>query len=92
MGKCTEEEIAEVLDGFAEEMLASIRRGREQREREQRKAEVVAFPPKLSEQELIRRQEVIDQAWERTLEQRRKLERLAAQSYHRGPYDSDSDL
>jgi hypothetical protein len=81
-----EEEIAEVLDGFEEEMLASIRRGRE------KEAEVVQFPPKLSEQALIRRQLILDQAWERVLEERRRLEEVAARSCHRGPLDSDSDL
>jgi hypothetical protein len=87
---CTDEEVAEVLDGFEEEMLASIRRGKEMAKRP--KAEVLEFPPKLSEQELLRRQLIIDQAWERVLEQRRELERQAARSCHRGPLDSDSDL
>jgi len=55
-------------------------------------ATVLEFPPKLSEQELIRRQQIIDQAWERMVEQRRELERLSAQSCHRGPQDSDWNL
>ena len=54
-------------------------------------ATVLEFPPKLSEQELIRRQRIIDQAWERVLEERRELERLAARNCHRGPFDSDYD-
>jgi hypothetical protein len=54
-------------------------------------ATVLEFPPRLSEQELIRRQQIIDQAWERVLEKRRELERLAARSCHRGPFDSDYD-
>jgi hypothetical protein len=87
---CTDGDVAEVLEGFEEEMLASIRRGREVAKRP--KAEVVEFPPKLSEQELIRRQLIIDQAWERVLEQRRELERIAERSCHRGPLDSDSNL
>jgi hypothetical protein len=62
---CTEEEIAEVLDGFKEEMLASIRRNRAE-------AEVVQFPPKLSEQGSFRREQVINQALERINEQRRE--------------------
>ena len=86
---CSDEEVAEVLEGFEEEMLASIRRGRA---RPKREAEVVEFPPKLSEQELIRRQMIIDQTWERVLDQRRELERVAGQSCHRGPLDSDHDL
>jgi len=59
---------------------------------EPKKAEVLEFPPKLSEQELIRRQLIIDQAWERVLEQRRELDRIVERSCHRGPFDSDSDL
>jgi hypothetical protein len=53
---------------------------------------VLEFPPKLSDQELLRRQMVIDQAWERVLEERRELERLAERSCHRGPLDSDWNL
>lgn len=90
---CTDEEVAEILEGFEEEMLASIRRGKIEKEMASRpKAEVLEFPPKLSEQELLRRQLIIDQAWERVLEQRRELERIADRSCHRGPLDSDSDL
>jgi hypothetical protein len=55
-------------------------------------ARVLEFPPKLSEQELIRRQLIIDQAWERVLEQRRELERQAVRSCHSGPFDSDYNL
>jgi hypothetical protein len=55
-------------------------------------ATILEFPPKLSEQQLIRRQQLIDQAWERVLEERRRLEEVAARSCHRGPLDSDYDL
>ena len=55
-------------------------------------ATVLEFPPKLSEQELIRRQLIIDQAWERVLEQRRELDRQAVRSCHSGPCDSDYNL
>jgi hypothetical protein len=55
-------------------------------------ATVLEFPPKLSEQELIRRQQIIDQAWERVLEERLRLEEVAARSCHRGPCDSDYNL
>jgi hypothetical protein len=62
-------DLAEVLGGFREEMLASIMRNRE-------KAEVVQFPPKLSEQELGRRERVLNQdrnrLEERINEQRRE--------------------
>jgi len=55
-------------------------------------ATVLEFPRKLSEQQLIRRQQIIDQAWERVLEERRRLEEVAARSCHRGPCDSDWNL
>jgi hypothetical protein len=55
-------------------------------------ATVLEFPRKLSEQELIRRQQIIDQAWKRVLEERRRLEEVAARSCHRGPCDSDCNL
>ena len=55
-------------------------------------ATVLECPPKLSEQELIRRQQIIDQAWERVLEERRRLEEVAARSCHRGSFDSDRNL
>jgi hypothetical protein len=55
-------------------------------------ATILEFPPKLSEQQLIRRQQIIDQAWERVLEERRRVEDVAARSCHRGPCDSDWNL
>jgi hypothetical protein len=54
--------------------------------------EVLSFPPKLSEQELYRRQALIDQAWERTLDAKRELEAEAARSCHRGPKDPDWEI
>src|SRR5260370_32583900 len=63
VGKVTEEEIAEGLDGFAEEMLASIRRGKEMANKP--KAKVLEFPSKLLEQQPLRRQQIIDQDRER---------------------------
>jgi hypothetical protein len=86
----TEEEIAKVLGGFEEEMLADLYRRREEELRSRPKAKVLEFPPKLSEQELIRRQLIIDQTWERVVEQRRELERM--RTCHRGPEDSDWNL
>jgi hypothetical protein len=59
-------DLAEVLGGFREEMLASINRRK-------KGAEVVQFPPKLSEQEPLRRKQVIDQNLERINEQRRAV-------------------
>jgi hypothetical protein len=58
-------DLAEVLGGFREEMLASINRRK-------KAAEVVQFPPKLNEQEPLRKQQVLDQALERINEQRRE--------------------
>jgi|RhiMetdeSRZDD1v2_1073273.scaffolds.fasta_scaffold202824_2 hypothetical protein len=55
-------------------------------------AEVLPFPPILSEQELHRRQALIDQAWERTLAAKRDLEAEAARSCHRGPSDPDWEI
>jgi hypothetical protein len=55
-------------------------------------ATVLEFPPKLSEQALIRRQRIVDQSWERVLEERRRVEEVAARSCHRGPFDSDYNL
>jgi hypothetical protein len=55
-------------------------------------ATVLEFPPKLSERQLIRRQQIIDQAWERVLEERRELESMASRSCHRGPFDDDCDV
>jgi hypothetical protein len=53
------------------------------------KAPVVDFPPKLTEQELTRRQLVIDAAWERTLAARREVEEAYSRTCHRGPGDPD---
>jgi hypothetical protein len=53
---------------------------------------VLSFPDVLSDQELCRRQAVIDAAWERNLEAKRELEAEAARSFHRGPGDSDYRL
>jgi hypothetical protein len=91
-GRVSDEDIAEVLDGFEEEMLASIRRGKARQVQPQPEGKLLQFPPKLSEQELMRRQRIIDQAWERLKEQQRELDRRAALSCHRGPFDSDSNL
>jgi len=52
-------------------------------------AEVVPFPPKLSEQELMRRQAVIDQTWERNLVRWQELEAEYGRTCHRGPGDPD---
>jgi hypothetical protein len=52
-------------------------------------AEVVEFPPVLSQAELWRRQAALDAAWERTLEARRELEAEQARTSHRGVGERD---
>ena len=52
-------------------------------------AEVVEFPPVLSQAELWRRQAALDAAWERTLEARRELEAEQARTGHRGVGERD---
>jgi hypothetical protein len=52
-------------------------------------AQVVEFPPKLSEAELWRRQLVIDAAWERTNAARRELEAARSRGFHKGYGDPD---
>jgi hypothetical protein len=48
------------------------------------RAEVVAFPDRLSQQELCRRQLVIDATWRRTLDAKAELERQFGRGFHRG--------
>ena len=55
-------------------------------------AEVLPFPPILSEQELARRQQLVDQSWERTLDAKRELEAEARERCHRGPSDPDWEI
>lgn len=56
------------------------------------KGEILQFPPRLDEQELLRRQMIIDQTWALTVERRRELEQEMERSCHRGPLDSDANL
>lgn len=55
-------------------------------------AEVLSFPPKLSEQELIRRQELLDFHWRANLAAQRALDAEAAERCHRGPSDPDWEI
>ena len=56
-------------------------------------ANVVEFPPKLSEQELMRRQAIIDQHWQAMLDEKELLRKEAeARSFHKAPGDPDWDL
>jgi hypothetical protein len=47
---------------------------------------------KLSEQERMRRQQIIDWIWEANLEQEKELARRASRTCHRGPWDSDWNI
>jgi hypothetical protein len=56
------------------------------------KAEIVQWPKPLSEMELVRRQQVLDACWERTLDAQRELEVEIAKRCHRGPSDPDWEI
>jgi hypothetical protein len=81
-----------VFARIKQDLYEGLRKKDEKAAKPKVEATVLEFPPKLSEQELIRRQQIIDQTWERVVEQRRELERLAERSCHRGPGDSDWNL
>ena len=59
-----EETIARIIEGLRDDLLKPPKR------KPAVEAEVVMFPPKFIEQELIRRQQVIDAVWERTCAER----------------------
>jgi hypothetical protein len=79
-----EEAIARIIEGLRDDLLKPPKRKQE--------AEVVMFPPKLTEQELIRRQQVIDAVWERTCAERERLEAEARRTCHVGLGDPDCRL
>ena len=54
-------------------------------------AQVLPFPSKLSDQELARRQAILDAYWERHIAAQRELDAEAARSCHRGPTDPDRE-
>jgi hypothetical protein len=66
--------------------------------RKRPKAEVVTFPVgnepprQFTQEELIRRQQIIDAVWEKNLADKRELEEMYRGSCHRGPGDSDWGL
>jgi hypothetical protein len=49
-------------------------------------------PRRLSDEELWRRQQIIDRVWEANLEAKRELEEMYSQGCHRGRGDSDWGL
>lgn len=55
-------------------------------------AEVLPFPPILSEQELCRRQQIVDLHWKANLAAQRELEAEARERCHRGPSDPDWEI
>jgi len=82
----------EAFERIRQQLWAGFHKKEAAKPKPKLKATVLDFPPKLSEQELIRRQQINDQAWERVLQERRRLERIAETSCHRGPDDSDWNL
>jgi hypothetical protein len=49
-------------------------------------------PRQLSDEELWRRQQIIDRVWEQNLEAKRELEEMYSRGCHRGRGDSDWGL
>lgn len=82
------EMIAHVLKGLREDLLPSPA----PQPKPKTEAEVLPFPPILSEQQLQRRQQVIDAVWERVQAERQKLEAEARQGCHVGPDEPDYRL
>jgi hypothetical protein len=71
------------------ELCEEVYRESDRKREARREAEVVAWPKPLSEMELARRQAIIDQTWERVLEERREAEEEMKRCCHRGPGDPD---
>jgi hypothetical protein len=85
--------MAQVAEGY---YAAKRRRDAEiakRKAREQARTEkVVEFPPMLSQHELLRRQAIIDQHWERMLYEKELLrEEAEKRSFHKAPGDPDFD-
>jgi hypothetical protein len=79
-----EEAIAHIIEGLRDSLIKAPER--------KPGADVVMFPPKLTEQELTRRQAVIDAVWERACAERERLEAEARRTCHVGPDDPDCQL
>ena len=82
--KVSDEIKAKLLAGLYEDLMPKPKPKPE--------AEIVPFPPKLSEQELCRRQKLLDQQWEANLAAQRDLEAEARERCHRGPTDPDWEI
>jgi hypothetical protein len=81
-----EEAIARIIEGLRDSLIKAPE------PKLQPQAQVIAFPPKFTEQDLIRRQQVIDAVWERTCAERERLEAEARRTCHVGPDDPDYRL
>ena len=80
---------AKILEGLYEDLMPDPPKPQPKPKLE---AEVLPFPPILSEQELARRQRIIDQQWEANLAAQRELEAEARERCHRGPSDPDWEV
>ena len=65
--KVSDEIKAKLLAGLYEDLMPKPK------PKPKPEAEIVPFPPKLSEQELCRRQKLLDQQWEANLAAQREL-------------------
>jgi hypothetical protein len=77
-----------------EAALGKVRKAYAEAERrkvaKESKEKIVEFPKRLSDAELWRRQQIIDQCWEGVLREERALRQAQeARSFHRGPGDRD---
>jgi hypothetical protein len=90
-GLTTEEVMAEVMKGYYREERRMEAEAAKRKAREQaRTQKVVEFPQKLSDHELMRRQAIIDQTWERMLLEKELLrEEALRRSFHKAPGDPD---
>jgi hypothetical protein len=90
-GLTTEQVKAEVMKGYNRAKARMEAEAAKRRAKEQARTEkVVDFPPRLSEQELMRRQALLDQHWQAMLDEKARLrEEAERQSFHKGPGDPD---
>jgi hypothetical protein len=84
--KARDEIKAKILEGIYEDLMPDPPPPKPKPKLE---AEVLPFPPLLSEQELARRQLILDAYWENHIAAQRELDAEAARSCHRGPGDPD---
>lgn len=90
--RISDEVIAEVLKGLREELLPPPAPATPILAPPRRGAKILKFPPRLSEQELLRRQQALDCAYERMLAQRAELEAEAHSGLRIDPGDPDYRL